>query len=219
MRFLGLSTDEYNKGFATWQELFTWISMCKFISTEVDSCNRVATDKHKPDAYGRFYETWLPEFVDEQQRRNSDWYRSCVAMIELGVDARRQLWQQQALESFHKFEEYEKHSARIESVAGEQTIVHLLKPIICEITSLADSKQTEVLRALRRWVSVNADNGKPHILSQSQRDDASQLRYLLAKDKRSLSDPDGIKAWIQDNWEIARAHERKAKQDGNRDQS
>jgi hypothetical protein len=56
-------------------------------------------------------------------------------------------------------------------------------------------------------------------LSQSQRDDASQLRYLLAKDKRSLSDPDGIKAWIQDNWEIARAHERKAKQDGNRDQS
>jgi hypothetical protein len=216
MQFLGLSTDEYEKGFATWQELFAWISTCKFISTEVNSDDRTVVDKHKPDAYGRFYDIWLPEFINEQQRLNSDWYRSCVAMTELGVHARRRLWQQQALENFHKFEEYEERCLQLEKVTGEQTIVHLLKPILREITGLGDAKQTEVLRSLRRWVSVDAVTGKPHILSRSQRDDDSQLRHLLADDKNTLSDPDGIKTWMQNNWEIVRAYERKAKHDGDR---
>jgi hypothetical protein len=213
MHFLGLSTDKYYAGFATWQELFTWISMCKFVSTEVISCDRPVIDKHKPEAYGRFYETWLPEFINEQKRRNSDWYKSCVVMIEIGTSARRRLWQQQALEHFDKIAEYEQRRAHLERVVEEQIIVHLLKPLVREITGLAESKQTEVLRSLRRWVSVDTDTGTPHILSRSQGDDDSQLRHLLADDKRSLSDPDGVKVWIQNNWEIVRAYERKAKQD------
>ncbi|KAF1822775.1 uncharacterized protein K489DRAFT_380154 [Dissoconium aciculare CBS 342.82] len=212
MDFFGLSVQTYHEGFPTWESLFTWLTCCKFISIEVNSTDNGANGKPKPEAYLRFYKDWLPGFIDDQNRLNSEWHISCGTIGVVGNEKQRQIWKDQALERFDKLEEYTQGCAHLEQEIAEQTVSHLLKPIVRKATGLAESKQTEIFRSLRRWVAVV--DGKLRVLSESHSDHDSQLRYLLADDTSSLLDQDMTMDWIRDNWELVRALERKAKHKG-----
>jgi hypothetical protein len=89
-----------------------------------------------------------------------------------------------------------------------------LKSLLAVHTGLAPKKLTEIVKAFRRWVSVDSKNEAISILKDPHGDEDSELRLLLSDDRKSWRAIEVVQSFIVAHWEEVRALERNRNKDG-----
>lgn len=211
MEFLGLSQEMYGKGFKNRDELYRWLGSCKLMSKRLlddDQNNSRHRRQSARPIFFDFFESWLPTHIATQQQEQSEWYAVFDANSRLTRQELRELNEKRASDAFHKHVELQALNDALVLQVRNQIAEHLLKPVVSRASGFADGKRrTEVIRAMRRWVSVQGE--QISILSAPQSDDNSQLHRLVTSDGVSLLNPDLVERWMFEHWSEVRRRERK----------
>ena len=214
MEFLGLSPQDYYKGFTTLDALYEWLIKCRLLSPEALKIKRnnahERNREEKRKVYAKFFYEYLPahlnvgeELVDASESEASRHYVQQEAIRKL-----RRQWCQEAIDFFNRRAEYEKMHCTITHAVDNGLAADLVKQLIEEFSEKEGGLVREILRAFRRYVAFDG-KGQPYILDKPHSDEDSQLHHFLADDRQSLRDPSGTAQWVSENWEGIRALERR----------
>lgn len=220
MEFLELSTERYDQGFETIEEMFTWLADCKMLSEHSRRRERteLSRDRQKftRPIFVRFFREWLPKTLDARRaaaagasengaegagedRETSPERRARLAEL-------RHQYMDEALAFFGKRVEYDTmHTAFLRKRANE-TAAHLLKPIIAEYSGKKDKKLTELIRAFRRNVKMGGNS--PEVLDTRRSDVDSELWTFLDESGRALKHEARLSDWIRLHFDTVKEVER-----------
>ena len=206
MEFLGVSVEDFYKGFTTLEEMYQWVGKCRLLRAEPVKLRRdKAHDRYreqKRTVFSGFFKEWLPRHMDMKPEQDVD------EVVE-SIKRLRKIDLIDALDFFsHVREEFNFKELAVLKTINNATAGALLKPIIAEHSGKKDKGLNEILRAFRRHVGVD-EEGHPSILNQPHTDAQSQLDRLLGVDGTSFKDPDAVSEWVKQDWEVLRALERK----------
>ncbi|KAK3707659.1 hypothetical protein LTR37_012007 [Vermiconidia calcicola] len=204
MSFLGLSVEKYDAGFRTLDEMYAWIGACRLLSVEAIKVKRDnASERYKEKKrtiFTKFFKEWLPAHMDMDLAEDEEEWNAKLQQL-------RQMHLEEAIDFFSIREEYNvKHNAIVLQMNNAMA-ASLLKPFITQHSGRADKQLTEIMRAFRRYVGVDA-SGNPYVLRRPHADVESQLHLLLGEDFESLADPKGTSEWVKEHWEELRSLER-----------
>ena len=204
IKFLGCSVERYERGFTTLCELYEWLGECRFLSAlplqvKRDGASERRREQTRP-VYCGFYRDWLPARMAMQfELAESERAEKLLLLREQHLE--------EAVQSFHKAEEYGMKRAALVLTMANGLAASLPKPLIAEHSGKAAKQQVEILRAFRRYVGFNA-SGEPVVLSDPHSDDESELHRFLNQGKNALQDPEATSAWVRAHWEDLRTLER-----------
>lgn len=205
MEFLGISANGFTEGFNTLNEMYEWLAKCRLLFAESVKVKRDKSHdrnrEQKRTVFAGFFRGWLPAHMDMKPEQGADEHARRIKEL-------RQTFLNDALAFFSKSEEYESKHNPVVLAIDNATAAALLKPIIARHSGKKEKSLNEVVRAFRRYVSIN-EQGEPSILDQSHSDADSQLHQLLGTDKASLKEFGAVDAWVKSNWEQLRTLERK----------
>lgn len=206
MRFLGLCPKKFHEGFTTMNQFYEWLGECRLLSQHTVRYGRrrphEQNREEKRPIYANFLYEWLPAHfgLDPNDSEAS-------GAEEPDATARRRQLRDQALKVFGKQEEFTRMHSALTRFIGNQTAVHLLKPILIKHSGLKANKLTEPLRAFRRWVVFT--NGRPQVASSPHSDEESQLYLWLGANGKSLENQEGTSEWVKEHWLELRGLERR----------
>jgi hypothetical protein len=213
MQFLGLSVQSYDEGFNTLDALYEWLGQCRLLSAYTIKIKRNNAHERNREAkrtvFSGFFQEWLPTHLhtDEELVDTSTSEEDKAARQTEIVRKLRSTYLDEAVDFFNRRAEYEKLHSTITLTFENATAAELLKPIIAQHSEKEGKNLNEIVRALRRYVGIEAD-GQPYILDQPHSDAQSQLHRFLADDRQSLRDPTEMTVWVGENWEELRGLER-----------
>lgn len=224
IKFLGLGVEEYQHGFRTLEELYTWLGKCRMLHAKAikpkRSNARESKRKAKRTVYSGFCNEWLPNHLGQQdprilEHKSPSEYEEIPSsvvpssghlaseLIELRIQ-----YAQEAITYFHRQSEYERMHKKLVRKLDSATSVQLLKPLIAVHSGKRNKNLNEIVRAFRRFVSVESidDEVRVHILQIPHADDESELWQLLEEKhgEKVLRDEINISVFIAENWQHLR---------------
>lgn len=205
MRFLGLSVEDSDAGFATLDQLYEWLCACRMIHSVTIKLRRYkAHDRNREqnrDVYRRFFFEWLPERMPDMATSYDKEERS-VEIAQL-----RQKYLDEALDFFDKRPIYEKMHRSAVATVNDAIASNLLRPIIIKHSGAPAKKLGELVRAFRRFVRFD-DDGQPYLGLTARTDSESQLPKFLDDDAVRLKDEVAVDEFVRVNWQKAKELER-----------
>lgn len=203
--FLGLGPKQYDSGFATEDELFLWISKCRFfnpelLKTRIETSNDRQRIEKRP-MFRRFFLEWLVAHPNAGSKRI---FRDRKQVLDL------------ALSYFNKMEEYNIKVANHKAAMRE---VNLWKTIAERIPAEGKTARRVAVRGLKFWVEMEEGKPKfrnePDVVADGAPTWARMICYddsLFGPDDKLLEDVEDVKValdWLKDNWEKARDLEKR----------
>lgn len=217
LEFFGLSYERFNEGFRTNEELFQWMSECKMISRhslkrerDVPVSREKKADRHM---FNSFFGEWLPKCLDEREPTSGPPTRLADEDPLPPLYELRQRYLKEALNTFSHgnddtIKEYMTKRLAIMNRRALETAELKLKPIIKTHSRKKDSALSELVRAFRRNVEYDYDDGTPVILDQARSDTDSRLYTFLDHSGYELLDSEAVDAWIKANFDHVKEVER-----------
>ncbi|KAF3045993.1 hypothetical protein E8E12_010002 [Didymella heteroderae] len=185
MRFYGLDSEKYNKGFSSEAELFDWVAAGRFFSREVfDRRIEKADDRArqlKRPLYRHFVEDYMPTILTDS---NKIWTRLEVL--------------HEALETFNVRAEYDKKMAKH---TLEQAEKKLWEEVKTRINASEKGVKTAV-RALRRWVGFRL--GEPVVLEQP----LLPQQYLSWATHVGQDNKQDVLDWVERSWRDVKSRDK-----------
>jgi len=220
MQFMGLDLERYNAGFATLDELYSWLGECRLLSIGAIKIERDRAHEQNREAkrpvFSRFFDEWLPAHAQgtssspERTTTGVSKGEGAAQVTSLDLDVMREQYTTEAVEFFDKAVKFEQMRSTLIRTIDNATAANLLKPIIAAHSNRQDKQLNEIVRAFRRYVGVN-HHGELAVLTTPHADAESELYALLADDRSSLRDGGAVSAWVAAHWEEARSLERQRK--------
>ncbi|GAB7342963.1 hypothetical protein MBLNU457_g1067t1 [Dothideomycetes sp. NU457] len=160
LTFLGLDAVEYQRGFATEQRLFEWLSQSRFINAATFARAPETSDerrRYERPMFARFA-TWIAANPDSRGSMESEPTRGTTIVKALRFFGKEDIYHSKRQQALHDIAEDE---ARIK-------IVTLLVS-----GGLKQDKANLLVRGLKRWTYM--DGQQIRILDHAQMDEASQI--------------------------------------------
>lgn len=203
MGFLGLSSSRYDAGFATLDELYTWLFDCRLLHAESLKIKRDNSHERRREQkrkiYTQFFYEWLPERMD-MSVQDAD----AQATEVKGLKSK---YLEEAIEFFEKQEEFNAKHRPLERQLQNGIATNLLRPIVAQHSGTDSKHMAELMRAFRRYVGFQ-EEGLPCVVETPYPDAESQLHQFLADDGETFKDPETASAWTEANWEQVKMQQR-----------
>ncbi|KXT17591.1 hypothetical protein AC579_6180 [Pseudocercospora musae] len=215
MRFLGLSPEKFEAGFATMDAFYTWLAESRLVTADIHiQSKRKNTSKQrqkerKRTTIGNFFEEFLPVYLnldmdsdgtDITTEDDAPWPPPAMKKL-------RQQYAEEALHFFNKRSAYEIQHSTLMNWLRSQKCEQLIKPIVAKVSGKKERKLAEVVRAFRRRVRFG-DNGEPYIADMAHSDQESELCQWL-DNADALRDVEAVRGWIDAHWEELKELERR----------
>ncbi|EME81896.1 uncharacterized protein MYCFIDRAFT_78675 [Pseudocercospora fijiensis CIRAD86] len=215
MRFLGVSPEKYEAGFATIDAFYTWLAESRLVTADfhIQSKRKNTSKQRQKDRkrpmIGNFFDEFLPAYLnlDTHHDSTNTTAEDAVPWSSPAMKKLREKYAEEALQFFDKSDAYEIQHNTLVGWLRSQKAEQLIKPIVAEVSGKKERKLAEVVRAFRRRVRFGADE-KPYIAEVAHSDQESELRRWLDS-ADSLKDVEAVRAWIEAHWEELKELERR----------
>ncbi|GAB7360676.1 hypothetical protein MBLNU230_g0555t1 [Neophaeotheca triangularis] len=239
MDFLGMDTAVFAQGFSTIQDFYAWLATCNLLDPDVLKIRRHRArnaQKPKRPIFTNFFKHYLPahdtRFARNHDRQDSpnnaspsrpsttDHCAEPPAKAELTdnlfsptILKHRETAKEAALAYFpSKRAAYEAKLALALHKTRTNIACEKLKSVVEAFTGKKGKNATEIVRALRRFVTFDGDGGLA-VSEERLGDEGARVGDLLVEEegkegKWVLRDEQGVEAWVREEWENVRMRER-----------
>nr|POE87529.1 hypothetical protein CFP56_30118 [Quercus suber] len=199
MRFLGLSPESYERGFATVQELYAWSGACRVLCQETLARYSDERDRRQRPGYKTFREVWVPANVAPVLPADS----TKEARLAFIAD-RRECEERLAAEVFGKQEEIGTKRVRLVQEIDIAASLLLLRRMVMQESGLraGNARLTKTMRGVKHWMGAQPGGFPCTLSAPASQNPGLQLSGLLTEDRKAFRNHEAVRRYVMDNWEI-----------------
>lgn len=239
MRFLGMDTEPFTRGFSTINDLYAWLTTCSLLNPEALKLRRIRhrnSDNQKlrkRPVFTNFFRDYLPSRdarfawdTNDKNHPNSTNDPPTTSQLPNAESTdplsspsmlrHREAAKNAALHFFpHQRLAYETKLTRATHQMRTNIACELLRPVVEAASGKKGKNSTEIVRALRRFVNVDEDGGLG-VSAERLEDGESELGRLVVErgGKWVLRDEVRVGRWVAERWEEVRGLERTRAREG-----